>query len=328
MPVLLAFAFSLALHGIVLFIPGWSLPAPETPVLTAVLVTPAPPVAAAPSLPPTPPRPRRAPPPPPPAPPVVSAATNPAAVVEAPPALPPSETETTQPEEGEAASGAVAAGAEPPLPDAPWPTRAELAFAVSRNDLLIGESRHLWERQEGRYTLTVSTRTTGLAALFRPLVVEQRSDGELNREGLQPHDYRQWRDGRLRESLTFAPADGTIILADGRATAFLPSQDMISWLYQLGWLRQDAELALLYVATARKLSQYAIEIGSEEDVDTELGRRTARRYRVGGAPETEFTEVWIDSTIHLPIRIRHRDRKGDLYEQRLISLDVAEPSAH
>ena len=57
---------------------------------------------------------------------------------------------------------------------------ARLEFDVFRGEsLVIGETRYHWVHDGQRYRMDTTTETTGLAALLRPLRIDQSSDGDL-----------------------------------------------------------------------------------------------------------------------------------------------------
>lgn len=69
-------------------------------------------------------------------------------------------------------------------------SEARLEFDVFRGEgLVIGETRYHWIHDGRRYQMETSTETTGLAALLRPLRIDQRSDGDLLDTGLRPQRY-------------------------------------------------------------------------------------------------------------------------------------------
>ncbi|MCX7897953.1 MAG: DUF3108 domain-containing protein [Rhodocyclaceae bacterium] len=330
MPLWIAFAASIAAHLVALLIPAWQLPLEEDPPpqMAVRLSPPAPPVAVEKKKAPAPFPHRRAAPA---APARTSSDQTEQALPLAQPMAESAVSESTP--NGKTTVGAgepvfaetSVANEEENLPTrpAPWPLRAALGFAVSRNGFLIGESRHLWETDGHGYRLVVEARTTGLAAWVRPVDLRQESRG-IVAGGLQPEEYRVIREGRPREALLFSREEGRIILADGASQPFMASQDLISWFYQLAWLDVARTPTQLVVASGRKLAPYRIEIDAEASlVESEAGAWRARRYRVGEGATGEYTEVWLDEKTRLPVLIRHRDRKGDLYEQRLMTLDHA-----
>jgi hypothetical protein len=58
-------------------------------------------------------------------------------------------------------------------------------------------AEHNWEfTEDGHYRLRGMTRTSGLAALIKPLVFENESSGRLVAGGLQPEQYRTRKNGK------------------------------------------------------------------------------------------------------------------------------------
>jgi negative regulator of sigma E activity len=50
--------------------------------------------------------------------------------------------------------------------------------------------------------------------------------------------------------------------------------------------------------------------------------RQAVHFKVVGGRQEDHTEVWLDAETRLPLRIRHRDRKGDIFDQIAISIET------
>lgn len=309
MSILAAFVASLALHVGVLLSPGWSRPFDEEPEgrpLDAVLA-PAPstadrPVPAVPS-----PRTRASSRPAAPATPVAHAPDEPVAEPMAqstpePAAAPESEAGTAPP-----AQTLPAVSPEPTFYSGAWPRRGRIVFEVTRGeDFIVGRSEHVWEHDGVSYRLRAVTETTGLAALFRPARVEQESRGGFAKTGLKPREFESWRDGKPKDSLRFDPA--------------VSAQDMLSLFHHLGALIDAPLPATVTVAAGRKLNTYALTDGGSVPLETAGGVRQARHLKIAGE---DATEVWLDLESRLPLRIRHHDRKGEVFDQvaKLMEVD-------
>jgi hypothetical protein len=319
----------LALHVSVLLSPGWSLPfddEPDAAPLDAVLAPPArPAVRAAPVAPP----PRKKLPPKP---------ATPAAPVAQVPGETPAE-QAQQPAPGPAAASepepvaAAAANALPAVPPAPtfardWPRQGRIVFQVTRGEdgMIIGRSVHTWHHDGSSYNLRAVTETTGLAALFRPAEVMQESRGGFDAAGLRPGEFDALRDGKPRDSVRFEPEQGRIRFGRSADASFVPAvQDMLSLFYQLGAVNLDGPRAGIAVATGRKVATFAVVIGEAKDMETPLGLRRAQHLKITGTAAEDSTEIWLDIQSHLPLRIRHRDRKGEVFDQTVTLIELDQP---
>ncbi len=323
------------LHLAAITSPGWGLPLlddEETPpTLDATLVVP---VQARPNLPPQPvppPKKKR----PVPTEPVVSAPDN-ALAMPAPESTASAEPLNPQP----GTSPAVAAETSPVdavpmsqgVPPAPtivyanlWPKRGHIIYQVTRgeNGLIIGRAEHRWQHDEQSYELRAVTETIGLAALFRPAQVVQESRGLLTAAGLQPLEFRSERDGKLKESARFDTAQHRIFLGNGQSAVLGASvQDLLSLFYQLGAASHEVAEFIMTVATGRKVTNYVVLVGETLKIDTPMGERSVRHLKVAGSAREDATEIWFDTLTHLPMKIRHRDRKGEVFDQIATAIEL------
>lgn len=339
LPFWLALSASMVLHIGVLLTPGWELPLddePETTPLEATLVLPA----AVPQPKPTPsvPRPavRKRPPAKParPATPAIPAAVLPAEPVASasevpepepelpmPPVAPVAESETPAP----AAQAAPVAVLPAPTFAGRWPSAGRIVYQVSRgkDGFIIGQSEQRWEHDGRSYRLHAETETTGLAALIRPAKVVQESRGSFDAAGLRPHEFETQREGKPQDSVRFDLEQGQIVLGRGGTVPYVTAaQDMLSLFYQLTVLAFDIPSYPLTVATGRKVATYTITVGDELSLDTPRGVRQVRHLKVTGNAREDATEIWLDVESRLPLKIRHRDRKGEVFDQVATLIDV------
>jgi hypothetical protein len=318
------------LHAAFLLVPGRGLPADDEPagksLLEATLVAP---VRAA----PPPPASRPAPPPrrdPTLRTPVAEDAPPPVQEFAAAPVVPQAE----RPPPPEDPSPAVAPAPEAAVPPAPtfradfaagWPADGRIVFQVTRGEdgLIIGQSTHEWRHENGRYELRARTETVGLAALFRPASVEQISRGELGTQGLQPAAFESLRNGKPRESVILDAAQGRVQHGDGRHASFAAGmQDLLSIFYQLGALLPEVKRTELPIAQGRKTTTYRVDWVAAEILDGPQGPRSVHHYRIVAGDKADSTDVWLDAASRLPLKIRHRDRKGEVFDQVATSIEL------
>ncbi len=321
-PFRLALGFSLLLHLAVLTVPGWRLPLLEDEepqeMLDATLVVPvqtqpkAPPKLLPKPVPKPVPKPR---PPPPATPAMPVAVTDSMPVAETAPAFVP---ESPSPS---AAAPEPAAAAVLPAPTFAyanlWPKNGRIVFQVTRGDggLIVGQGEHRWTHDEQSYELHAVAETIGLAALFRPVQVTQTSRGAFTANGLQPQEFRTERDGKPKSEFRFdAPQDAT-----------LPTQDLLSLFYQLGAASFDVPEFTISVKTGRKVSKFVVVVGETLKLDSPLGEREVRHLKIAGRLNEDSTEIWLDTVTRLPLKIRHRDRKGEVFDQIATTITLEKP---
>lgn len=321
---LAALVFSLLVHALVVSSPGWRLPfldAPESESLLEARLVPkraAPPdsvpaPATAPLVPKAPPRPPR---------------PEPAPVQESPPAA--------------AAPVTEAPVAEPPAPpqpvisapapvEIPGPRQGRIRFAVTRGGgeqgMQLGQSTHTWQHDGLVYKLQTVTETTGLVALFRTVSIVQSSEGRLGAEGLVPEAFGVVRNGKVAEGVRFDWAGGKVALTSGgrprrEAALSLPAQDLISQIYQIGLIGTAARVDLT-IATGKNVGRYAYEAVGDETIITPFGELRTWHVRTPAMPGEQAMELWLAQDYrNLPVRIRFIDRKGEMFEQNAVEIEI------
>lgn len=232
----------------------------------------------------------------------------------------------------------------PALPEAPPPQISEnllsaipdiaqalprwghIRFSVVRGEggFEIGQALHEWKHDGHRYELTATTETTGIAALLRPAKTVQRSEGRLVHDDLVPAEFRNDRGNGDVQTAQFDWEHARVTLNGSEVVSVSGgAEDLLSMFYQLPQAAQRGTGFQMPVATGRKVERYAFEWLEEEDVNIPSGSFRCWHVRVravsGGA---DTTEVWLaQSLAGLPVKIRHTDRKGGLFDQIAMDID-------
>lgn len=317
--IVIALAASALLHLLLLWQMPLTLPErePDLPPLQAKLEPlPAPP--AAPPRKAAKPKPRKPKPPPP----VAAPEPQPELVTtdQAAAAVPVEATPEPQP-----ASAVVAAEPAPtPEPTAPLapeppplPKHAMLKYQVRLSDdgFDVGDVRHLLEIQDGRYTLTATIRTIGLARLVKNVLYNQVSRGTITSAGFQP-DYAQ-EDKNLDSvnqnvEMFFDHENHLLRFSTGGQTALTDdAQDRLSVLYQLSRLRLREEYLPMAVTNGRKLERYQVSIDQEEDIMTPMGKLRTLPVRKIHGPNEEGLDIWLALEYRLlPVKVVRTERDG------------------
>ena len=323
---LAALALSLLIHSALVGGPGWRLPIGDEPGASALLVAhlaPRPGHVAAAAQPVRPkarkPRP---------------AAARDVLAVPAPVVAPPAAPAQAPPVEAAPVSAppaAVAAPAAEARVETAWPRQGRIRFVVTLGEgeqgMPLGESVHRWSHDGASYVLQTVTETTGLIALFRPLRVVMVSEGAIGPDGLAPREFRVERNGQAAEGARFDREGSRMVLTSaGVARREMPldpgAQDLLSNAYQLGLLGIAARLELM-VATGKNYGRYAFEAVGEERLATRFGELRTWHLRTPAMPGEHATELWLaEDHRNLPVRIRHIDRKGDIYDQTAVEIEI------
>jgi len=324
----IAFAASLGLHGLVLFGPDvdLSMAAEPPPLVVEVKPPPAPlPLESPPKLEAKPlagkrrPPARRSSPSPRPAPEETAVAS-----AEAEPIVHAVAESLAEPEQEGVDAGD--SGMVPLAVPAPLVAKGAIEYRVDRGDqgFQIGRSVHQWEVVEGTYRIVATTETSGLVGLFRPLRIELESSGRMTAAGLRPERFTVRQKGRENEEQTDFDWEEMLLRMRNRPPQTLApgAQDLLSFNYQLGLMGKLTTGSSLPIATGKKLATYYLEVVGDEEIETPAGTFRCLHLRV---PGVATTELWLAyDRFLLPVRVQHIDRRGDLYVQLATAIALAE----
>lgn len=212
-----------------------------------------------------------------------------------------------------------------------WPAQGRAVFDVRHagSGIVVGRSEHRWQHDGRRWSLRSVTEPAGFASLFSQARAVQESRGIFVAGGLQPLEFKTEKNGKPRDSARFDPAAGRIQLGNGDSIPLHErTQDLLSLFYQLGAEDLARPRFTLVLTTGRKVGNYDVAVRGIETIDSAIGQHRVRHLRIVPAGETqsaESTEVWLDTTSRLPVKIRHRDRKGEVFDQLLTTLEQGNP---
>ncbi|MGH8683596.1 MAG: DUF3108 domain-containing protein, partial [Burkholderiales bacterium] len=253
--------------------------------------------------------------------------------------------------ESAASPGSAAGSAEVAGPPAPEPIgaavgstgyplrRARLVYDLfyltsleANNPTKVGEVRHRWSQDGGRYEVESVAEAVGFLSLVFNGKFVQRSTGELRADGLHPAQYTLDRGrGDRTEVARFDWPQGQLALAWKGESRTLPlpaaAQDPLSLMHQLYFLRPMPASGTIAVATSRKLYRSSFELAGGQTLLTPLGPVRTLLFR-RQEPNGAATELWADLDRDLlPARVRAIDRKGNVVDQviREAELEPAEP---
>lgn len=212
-----------------------------------------------------------------------------------------------------------------------WPRSGQAVFDVRLDGgLLIARNRQSWQHDGKHWQLRSATEPGGVATLLPRVHAVQESRGIFLPGGLQPVEYRTEKNGKLKDRAVFDLAARRVGFREGDPAHLTgQTQDQLSLFYQLGALDPGLSQATLMMTTGRKLHAYLVRHVASGEISTALGERRLRHLEItrvgGGDGGGDLTEVWLDEETRLPFRIRYRDRKGRVFDQALVTLDLGTP---
>jgi len=230
---------------------------------------------------------------------------------------------TEAPPAPEPAPEAVALASPPgpnpaPLRSLPKKGRITYTLYLGEDQLAVGRTVQSWEVEDGAYRLGSFSETTGIIDLFRSQRLNYLSQGRITPRGLKPGKFLMSRTRRGKTEEAQARFDwdgGTIALGKTgeHRSAALPdtSQDMVSFIYQLGLAPPAPGRVWLPITNGSRLETYELEVFAEEEIQTPLGTLRALPVKQVRRPDDESIEVWLATEYrYLPVKIRFYDREG------------------
>lgn len=239
---------------------------------------------------------------------------------------------------GAAIAAAAAIAADSPLAEQPpampahaaYPVRAaRLVFDLyyGESGTLVGEVVQTWQLTQNHYVAESAAEAVGFASLFLGGRYVQRSEGELGPTGFIPHRYTvQDRRKPQPEQADFDWTAGEVRFTRRGKASSAPlqpgTQDPLSAVHQLQFMRPLPPGVMLQVATTRRVEAMLFQNMGEEEVATARGPVAARHVK-REERDGSITEVWLDpARAFLPVRIRTLNRNGYLLDQRLREMRI------
>lgn len=212
----------------------------------------------------------------------------------------------------------AAPAAEEAKPAHPLPRHAQLTFiAYLGTSFPVGEVRHRLDVNDDKsYNLQVGMNTTGVARIFKTFELSQQSTGTITAGGIRPDRFIENKltsKGKQILSADFDWQNRQLNFSNGNSSP-LPdqAQDILSFLYQFSQIPLDQATLSISVSNGKKLESYQLEVGSEEEIKTPLGKLRALPLRKINAPGEEGLEIWLGLEYRLlPVKIRSIDKKGE-----------------
>ncbi|MFH2139187.1 MAG: DUF3108 domain-containing protein [Pseudomonadota bacterium] len=218
----------------------------------------------------------------------------------------------------------IAEAAPPARPTLPKHAFLKFQVRIGKNGMAVGEARHELQIADGRYELTATTRTVGLARLVKSYKLIQTSNGKTDGTVLHPQQYSEDKenDGEKRkDSVKLDYPAQQLLFATGIKMPLKEStQDILSILYQFPSLPEPGEILPVAITNGRDWEQYQFEIATNEELITPLGKLHTVHFRKLHPPGKEGLEIWFAQEYRLlPVKLRHIDRDGSISGEAIIT---------
>lgn len=232
----------------------------------------------------------------------------------------------------ETAAEAVALAAPPgpapaPLRRLPKKGRITYTLYLGEDQFPVGRTVQSWQVEGDTYRLGSFSETTGIVDFFRSQRLNYLSQGLITARGLKPEKFLMSRTRRGKTEEARASFDwnaGTVALGKTGAkhSATLPdaSQDMVSFVYQLGLAPPAPGRIRLPITNGSRLEVYELDVLAEEEIQTPLGTLRALPVKQLRHGDEESIEVWLATEYrYLPVRILFYDRYGKPAGEQVVS---------
>lgn len=223
-----------------------------------------------------------------------------------------------------ASSVAEATTAAPPRP--PLPKHARLRFEVKlgNDGMVVGETIHILEFDDGQYKLDSTTRTIGLASIVKTFTLKQSSWGMSDGYLLSPSKFTEDKtdeNGTKTYQATFDRDKGKLIFGDGKEIDLPPdAQDMLSILYQFPPLPAEGDVLPIAVTNGRNLDRHRFEVTTNETLITRMGKLHTVHFRKITPAGKEGLEIWFSQEYRLlPVKVRHIEPSGKVGGEAIIT---------
>ena len=213
-----------------------------------------------------------------------------------------------------------------------WPRAGRIVYALQMGEkrLAAGSTTHQWEvADDATYRIRALTEPASVAMIpwFKPGRTLLTSSGRVTAKGLQPQTFIERREGVAGEiRVDMDAAANEISFVGGKAPLAENTQDVLSYLYQLGYPGAVAT-GLMTVTDGSRMDGYRLETLGEDELEMPFGETLrALRVRARFGPGKEMIDVWLAvERFGLPLQIRRIDPKGVVYYWIANDIKVAMP---
>jgi len=209
------------------------------------------------------------------------------------------------------------------------PRRGRISYTLFYGDdrLPVGTVVQLWEVGADTYLLASEAESTGIVEVLWPHRLRYVSRGKITPRGMQPESFLASRTRRGRNEVAEARFDWSAGSLDyghahSKKSAPLPdgAQDLISVVFQFVLMPPAPGRHRIPITTGTRFDVYEIEVLAEESIETPLGTVRTLPVRLVSRPREGSLEVWLAADYHhLPVRIRHFDREGNVSGEQVAS---------
>jgi Protein of unknown function (DUF3108) len=216
-------------------------------------------------------------------------------------------------------------------PDVPAPggqllslhVRIEYNVIRGTQGLVVGQSVEEIDNDGKAYQMRTTTGTTGLARLFKRIDMVYTSVGDIVDGHLRPRLFTAERDGKPDVKAVFDwRQEPEVWIGEYRYPLEPGTQDLQSVFFELALQPIVGSSVTLPVATGKKVERYKFAVIGNEQLATPMGEQPTVHLRTVNT-KPQVTDVWLGLDVaRLPIRIRHLDHQGEIFDQVATSIEA------
>lgn len=212
-----------------------------------------------------------------------------------------------------------------------WPTSGEVVFDVSQGDrgMKLGEGVHRWKHDGRSYTMSTELKTTGLAAMLADFEYTQSSEGEVTRDGLVPRRFVVEQKGRETETATFDWRSNSVLVERRKGRKETDSVargdlDVLSAWHMVAVRPGREHPSEMTLVSNRGADPVSFEVLGMKEISLPVGTLRTQHVMFKAHSGKLDVELWL-SEQHgwVPVRVRLKDQKGKVLDQRAVSVNVA-----
>ena len=201
-----------------------------------------------------------------------------------------------------------------------WQARIVYQVRMGQGLWPVGEAEVQVSVGTKQYRIENQMRTTGLAALVKPLHWRSESHGTVREQHLQPRRFAFYRGEALNEQAQFVwGAKRLTLLRPGQEPQSKPlqpgAQDVLSLPFDL-MLSPPESSVDLQITTGKKAELYRFHRVGEATLQLQGQTVSTVHYQSEAQTDGEQTDVWLAPSLQrLPVKIRQVTASGDVGEQ-------------
>jgi hypothetical protein len=195
------------------------------------------------------------------------------------------------------------------------PKRIQLAYTafLGEQKTELGPVQLDFTHENGRYSLKISGRVRGLAALLYPGVFKGESEGVITADGLRPDRFIEERGSadKRREAVFDHIAKKVTIPEKDPLDIEGMAHDPLTWIVQFYFAMPKSEEATFSVVSTRRIDTYTMKRTGNDNIATPIGNvetqiwRGARKARADGTGAGGSAQFWLAPKWHfVPFQIQ------------------------